>query len=113
VDFSVVYRTVACFGAEAEAEHVRAQLAAEGIAAAVRGELDAETRVGGELVRVLVPAPDLERARTVLAPARPPAPAEGERPLPLDASFRAWVAASTVLTLALALSLAFLALSLR
>jgi hypothetical protein len=117
VDFSVVYRTVACFGRDADAEIVRAQLAAEGIAAAIRGEPDPELHLEGEVVRVLVPASDLERARALLAPTDPTAPLEVEHAAAFGASPRVWAAAwavaSSVLGLALALSLAFLALSLR
>jgi hypothetical protein len=118
VDFSVVYRTVACFGGDADAEIVRAQLAAEGIPAAIRGESDPELRLEGEVVRVLVPASDLDRARALLAPTDPTAARlEVEHAAAFGASPRVWAAAwavaSSVLGLALALSLACLALSLR
>lgn len=59
---------VAVFAHAVEAHLARAHLAAEGIEAELRGEHTAGLLVGVHGVSVVVPAPDADRARALLAP---------------------------------------------
>jgi hypothetical protein len=98
------YRTVAAFGNVAEAELARGVLESDGIPAALLDGLDAALLPGaGRSVRVLVPADDLDRARTLLRPGEPaPDPAE-DLLAPAPVADRPW---SSAWFLALALAAA-------
>jgi hypothetical protein len=75
---SADYRTVAVFGSMPDAEVARGLLESDGIVAAVHDAAGAAPQAGPPaVVRLLVPARDLDRARRLLAPA----PDDGEHDL--------------------------------